>query len=78
MVTVGCACSSNVVRRRSTFREQIYSHQSVIPQLGNRLAQFVAPGSRCDVTMVVGMVGAGARLIDSKGVEWFGFQGYWR
>ena len=73
MVTVGCAGSSNMVRQCSTFREQIYSHQNVIPQLGYRLAQFVAPGSRCDVTMVVGMVGAGAKLFDPKGGEWFGF-----
>ena len=73
MMTEGCAGSSNVVRQCSTFREQIYSRWSVIPQLGYRLAQFVAPGSRCDVTMVVGMVGAGATLLYSKGVEWFGF-----
>ena len=72
MVTVGCAGSSNVVRQCSTFREQIYSRQNVIPQLGNRLAQFVAPGSRCDETVVVSMVGAGATLLYSKGVELFG------
>ena len=73
MVTVGCAGSSDVVRQRSTFKDQIYSRQSVIPQLGYRLAQFVAPGSRCDETMVVSMVGVGATLLYSKGVELLSF-----
>ena len=73
MVTVGCASSSNVVRQCSTLKEQIYKRQSVIPQLVFRLAQFDAPGSRCDEIIVVSMAGVGATLCDSKGVELFGF-----
>ena len=69
MVTVGCAGSSNVMRQCSGFEEQNTMRRTSVKPQFLRLAQGGTPGSRCNMTVDVGMVGAGARLFDSKGVE---------
>ena len=73
MVTAGCAGLSNVVRQCSTFKEQIYKPPDVKSSVVRQASAVCCTrlSVRCD--QVVGMVGAGAKLSDSKGVEWFGF-----